>query len=180
MLASFRKGERAMRDMEMSLPLVDRPRMPDGYGVPEDADGLVAWEHVAERLRDAENYWVATADRRGRPHSTPIWGAYIRGMVFLDGSPETRRGRNLSANPQVAVHLESASDVVIVEGVAEQIQADADLAAVLAQDVARKYGKLGYAPSAENYLGQWVTAVRPRVVFAWTEFPRTVTRFRFS
>lgn len=169
-----------MADQHALDPVADRPHMPDGYGVPDDEEGRLPWDHVVRRLREAENYWVATADARGRPHSTPVWGAYLRDMVFLDGSPETKRGRNLAANPQVSVHLESASDVVIVEGRAEKVRADTGLASALAGEIARKYGPKGYSPTVDEYLGQEVIAVRPRVVFAWTEFPRTVTRFRLS
>jgi nitroimidazol reductase NimA-like FMN-containing flavoprotein (pyridoxamine 5'-phosphate oxidase superfamily) len=161
-------------------PIADRPHMPEGYGVPEDREGLISWQHVVERLTEAESYWVATVDPQGRPHSTPVWGAYLRELIFLDGSTETKRGRNIAANPQVAVHLESASDVVIAEGRAEKIQIDPGLATLLAEETARKYGPMGYSPSANDYAGQAVWAVRPRVVFAWTEFPRTVTRFRLD
>ena len=84
-----------MIDQELR-PVVDRPYIPDDYGVPSDGDGLLPWEHVERRLREALNYWVATVDSRGAPHATPIWGAYVQNMLFLDGSPETRRGRNLA------------------------------------------------------------------------------------
>ncbi len=86
-------------------PIADRPRMPEGYGVPENDEGLISWEHVEERLREAPNYWVATVDARNRPHATPVWGAYLDGLVFLDGSTETRRGQNMAGNPHVTVHL---------------------------------------------------------------------------
>jgi hypothetical protein len=168
-----------MIDQQLN-PVVDRPHMPDGYGTPEDDEGLLPWEHVESRLREAKNYWVATVDAEGAPHATPIWGSYLQGMIFLDGSPETKRGRNLATNPRVAVHLESGSDVVIVRGMAEKVRVDEHLAALLSQEVTRKYGDLGFSPTPEVYLGEDVYAVRPRLALAWTEFPKTVTRFRFG
>jgi nitroimidazol reductase NimA-like FMN-containing flavoprotein (pyridoxamine 5'-phosphate oxidase superfamily) len=160
--------------------VVDRPHLPDGYGVPADDDGLLPWEHVERRLREAQSYWVATVDPAGAPHATPIWGSYVRDMLFLDGSPETKRGRNLASNPRVTVHLESASDVVIVQGTAEKVRIDESLAALVSGEISGKYSELGFSPSAADYLGQEMYAVRPRRVFAWTEFPKTLTRFRFD
>jgi hypothetical protein len=86
--------------------------------------------------------------------------------------PQTRKVRNLSENPHVAVHPES-DDVVILEGVAEMItDPDPRLAERVYTASAAKYG-MGSHDIEGSY------AVRPRVVFAWTGsgFPNTATRW---
>ncbi len=70
---------------------VSRPRAP-GYGIPEHREGLLSWEHVTQRLAAARHYWIDTADRRGHVHATPIWGALVDGILYVEGEPETRRG----------------------------------------------------------------------------------------
>src|SRR5688500_7842125 len=40
-----------------STPQTDRPVMPPDYGMPDDLDGLIAWDAVEARLRDANVYW---------------------------------------------------------------------------------------------------------------------------
>lgn len=160
-------------------PVPSRPHIP-GYGIPESEEGVLPWAHVTERLRSARTYWVATAGPDGRPHSTPIWGGFVDGTLFFEGSPHTRRGRNLAANPAVVVHLESGDDVVIVEGTVQEIKGpDPSLAGRLVEDFAAKYEALGYRPSADQWNEGGLYAVQPQTVFAWTRFPQDATRFRF-
>ncbi len=105
---------------DVADPEASRSHVP-GYGIPESQEGLLPWSHVHERLERARIYWVCTAGTDGRPHAIPIWGAWTDQQVFFEGGPRTRWARNLATNPRVAMHLESGEDVVIVEGVAEQI-----------------------------------------------------------
>lgn len=161
-------------------PASDRPNVP-GYGIPETAEGLLPWEHVVERLASAQNYWVDTADAAGHVHATPIWGGVVDGILYVEGGPRTRRGRNIAENPNVAVHLESGSDVVILEGVAEHIVPPrADLAQRLVETLESKYGTMGYHPTAEQWDTGGLYAIRPRKAFAWTDFPSDATRFTFG
>src|SRR5512146_543866 len=82
-------------------PVAGRPVMPKDYGVPENDENLLPWSFVEERMAAARNYWVATATRDGKPAATPVWGAWVEGRLYMDGSPETRRGRNIAQNPRV-------------------------------------------------------------------------------
>ncbi len=159
-------------------PERSRPALPEGYGVPASEKGMLPWSWATERLAGAHLYWVGTTRPDGRPHAVPIWGAWVDGAFYFEGSPETRRGRNLTANPAVAVHIERGDDVVIVEGVAEEVVGpDPTLAARIAGAFAAKYG---YRPDAASWNSGGLYAVRPRVAFAWSEFPKTTTRWRFD
>jgi nitroimidazol reductase NimA-like FMN-containing flavoprotein (pyridoxamine 5'-phosphate oxidase superfamily) len=161
-------------------PQADRPYMPQGYGVPTTVEGLLPWSHITEQLTRATSYWVATVDAAGRPHVRPVWGDYVDGVLYVEGSPRTRWARNMAANPEVSIHLESAQSVLIVEGTAREIRPDPDLAARLLASMSPKYAPLGYQPSADEWNEGGIYAVRARAVFAWTQFPQDATRFRLG
>jgi hypothetical protein len=161
-------------------PIAERARMPAEYGRPEPTDRLLDWSHVEQRLTDARVYWLATSGPGGRPRVRPLDGLYVDGVIYVGGSLETRWSRDLEENPQVAVHLDDGSDVVIVEGVAELLQngGGPELAERLAVATNAKYPE--YGMTAQSYSGPGPYAVRPRVAYGWTSFPKDVTRFRFG
>src|SRR5919206_3597441 len=99
-----------------SEPQRSRPVMPEGYGVPTTDDGLLDWSWATQRLEAARNYWFSTTRPDGRPHAMPAWAVWLDGVLYFEGSPATRRARNLATNPALSVHLESADEVVILEG----------------------------------------------------------------
>jgi hypothetical protein len=159
-------------------PTTDRPVVPKEYGTPTDTADLVAWSHVERRLTEARVYWLATIGPDGRPYLRPVDGLYVDGLIVVGGSPETRWMRNLAANPQVSVHLDGVDDVAIIDGVAETLTPDRDLAARLAAASNAKFPE--YGMTVANYEGQPTIGIRPRRAYAWTAFPKDVTRFRFT
>jgi hypothetical protein len=82
---------------------------------------MLPWSHVRERMSVARNYWLATVRPDGRPHSVPVWGVWVEDSLHFGGGRSTRKARNLAANPNVVAHSESGEDVVILEGVAEEV-----------------------------------------------------------
>jgi hypothetical protein len=159
--------------------------MPDGYGIPEDADGLLTWEHVERRLRDATEYWMATTRPDGRPHVVPRWGVWVDGAFHYDGSPTTRHAQNLRTNASTVLHLESGTDVVILEGSSRPAEPvdSAALGQRLSAEFARKYGEKGYRPGPDSWSGAdagGLSIFRPAKALAWTQFPTDCTRFTFS
>jgi PPOX class probable F420-dependent enzyme len=146
----------------------------------------LTWARTTNQLKHARNYWIATATPDGRPHAAPVWGVWVDGRVVFSTSRSSRKGRNLAANPRVAVHLDSGDDVVILEGVAEEVT-DRDLVARVAVAYADKYidarddqpFQLEPAladPDAVLY------AVRPRTAQAWLEaaFVGSANKWRFT
>jgi PPOX class probable F420-dependent enzyme len=157
------------------VPEPARPRFPSVYGIHEDAEGLLEWSWAEERLVAARNYWVCTTRPDGRPHAMPVWGLWHEGSFHFSSSPESRKARNLAANPAVTVHLESGDDVVIVEGGADLESDDARLTQ-LAAEYSRKYS------FEVNFTGgRPLKVVVPRTAYAWIEqdYPATATRFTF-
>jgi nitroimidazol reductase NimA-like FMN-containing flavoprotein (pyridoxamine 5'-phosphate oxidase superfamily) len=160
---------------EVLEPKASRPQFPPEYGVSKSPKGLLPWSHVTERLMKAVHYWICTVSPDGRPHATPVDGLWLDDRLYFGGSPQTRRQRNLAANPAVCVHLESGADVVILHGDARAHRPDRDLAKRLAEASTRKYG---YGPKPEEYETSGVHVFRPRVVFAWTNLPKDATRWQ--
>ena len=159
-------------------PIVDRPRIPAEYGI-GGATEHVAWEHVEDRLTTDRIYWVVTVGPTGRPSVRPIDGVYVDRTIFIGGSPETRWVRDLDGNQQVAIHLASPDDVVIVEGEAERLTTmGRDLAERLAAASNAKFPE--YRQTAKVYMSRGAIAVRLRKVVAWSDFTRNPTRFRFA
>jgi nitroimidazol reductase NimA-like FMN-containing flavoprotein (pyridoxamine 5'-phosphate oxidase superfamily) len=169
------KTAKARPDTKAASPVASRPRLPREYGVSQNTKGLLSWSHVSDRMMKAQHYWICTVSPQGRPHATPVDGLWLDDRLYFGGSAETRRQRYLAANPNVCVHLESASDVVILEGEAHARRTDHALAVRLAEASARKYG---YAQTPEDYEKTVVHVFRPRVVFAWTNLPKDATRWR--
>ena len=161
-------------------PRADRPRMPAEYGIPRTTEGLLDWAHVDARLRAAPAYWLATAGPDGLPRVRPLDGLWHGGVLYVGGSPETRWARDLRTNARVTVHLDGTTDVVILEGEAELLEhgVGPELAVTLAALSNEKYPQYGMTP--ESYTGPGPFAIRPARAFAWTNFPKDVTRFRFD
>jgi Pyridoxamine 5'-phosphate oxidase len=150
------------------------PHMPAMYHG-KKRDTFLPWSHAEERLTRARNYWICTSRPDGRPHSAPVWGFWHEGALYFGTHRDSRKARNIAANTNVSVHLESGDDVVIVEGVAEQVDPKA-LARQLDAVCKKKYGMaMTVFPESIAF------RVRPRVVLAWTEkdFPNNSTRWEF-
>jgi len=171
-----KKTARASVKSNTPEPPADRPSFAKSYGIKKDADGMVPWSDVNARLEKSHNYWVATTRPDGRPHVMPVWGVWHDGAVIFGTDRNSRKGRNLQANPHATVHLESGDDVVILEGTPREVTDKHEIAVI---DVAykKKYGlKLTQAPG-----DVWIVAMKPRVVLAWHErdFPKSATRWKF-
>lgn len=158
-------------------PAVSRPRIPAEYGVPKDRKGLLPWSHVTERMAHALHYWICSVGSDSRPHVTPVDGLWLDDKLYFSGSAQTRRNRNLAANPAVSIHLDSSDDVVILHGDARLQTPDHAMAFKLTKGSAEKYG---YGPSPEDYEKMGIYIFHPRLVFAWKQFPRDVTRWQFA
>jgi nitroimidazol reductase NimA-like FMN-containing flavoprotein (pyridoxamine 5'-phosphate oxidase superfamily) len=153
--------------------------VPEGYTRADREQRLLDWSHVDERMREAKTYWVATTRPNGRPHVAPTWAVWHANLLYFDGSPETRRMRNLAENPHVAIHLEDGDHAVIVEGVVRTIDHPSrELGEQLAALYSAKYAAHGYAPEPETWDNGGLYVVEPSLALAWTEFGVDMTRWR--
>jgi general stress protein 26 len=137
--------------MDTREPRAVPVQSPAGYRFPKEPEGLLPWSRAEKLLEAAHYYWVATVRPDGSPHVTPLWGAWAGGVLYLDGSPMTRWARNLAVNPAVSIHLESAEDVVILEGIVEDLSSTtADLAQRIVASWDAKYGRLHPDPAGNG------------------------------
>ena len=88
--------------------------------------------------------------------------------LHLYSERRTAKARNIAADPRVVVHLESADDVLIVRGTAEDLGTPADVPEVVAA-LAAKYADPAdrpYLPDADPDFDV-VYAIRPHTAMAW-------------
>jgi hypothetical protein len=99
----------------------------------------------------------------------------------VEGGPLVRWQRNLRANPQLAIHVEFGSEVVIVEGTAGELAAPPpDLAARIVNSFAKYQATDDYRVDPANWAEGGLWELRPLVAFAWSSFPGDMTRYRFD
>jgi hypothetical protein len=133
--------------------------------VPDDA---LTWPEVAARLAAARNYWLCTTTPAGAPHAAPVWGVVTSGTLHLYSERRTVKARNLAADPRAVIHLESAEDVLILRGTAEDLGVPAQVPDVVAA-LSAKYSSEAdrqYLPDADPDFDV-VYAIRPQSAMVW-------------
>lgn len=154
-----------------------RPGFSISYGIdPNQEKGLLEWDWVSQRLHKSRNYWIASTRKNGNPHVAPVWGVYMDEMVYFGTSDSSRKTNNFRHNPNVALHLESGDETVIVEGKLELVT-DKKILAQIAAAYSAKYP--GYNPPPEFDPGTAIYVLLPKTILAWTEndFLNTATRW---
>jgi hypothetical protein len=163
----------------MKTPKVTRPKFPKGYA--DNPVSYVDWNWVAAQLTESKHYWLSSVRPNGTPHIVPRWAVYMDGKIYYDGSPETRHVRNIEANPNICVNLESGTEVIMLEGVSGAAgKPSAELATRLSAEYKRKYKELGYAPEPDSWDGGGLFVFTPRQCIAWTKFNENPTKFMFE
>lgn len=116
----------------------------------------------------ARSYWLGTSDPDGSPHAVPVWGAVVSHDLYLFSERRTAKARYVAANPQVVVHLESAENVVIVNGLLEDVGLPQEHPEVL-QALEAKYSSpedARYLPTADPAFDV-LWRLRPRRAMLW-------------
>lgn len=156
-----------------------------------EAKQPVEWGQVSDTLAAAELYWLTTVRNDGRPHTTPLVGAWLDdGFVFCTG-PEEQKARNLAHSTAVTVTtgVNTWNDGldVVVEGDAERVTGR-DILTGLAGTIREKYdGVWDFTPHDEGFGhtdddGEshiaYVFRVPAAKVLAFAKSPHGQTRFR--
>jgi len=153
-----------------------------GYGIDEAGEGagLLPWSWAEERLLLSHNYWVATVWPDGRPHAMPVWGIWAAWALWFSSGGDSRKTRNLRADPRCVITTDDAAEPVVIEGSAS-IVTDTDSLSVFLELMNEKY-KSGMSM---DFLDPTVNATfrtRPGCAFALNEkeFTSTPTRWDLS
>jgi nitroimidazol reductase NimA-like FMN-containing flavoprotein (pyridoxamine 5'-phosphate oxidase superfamily) len=145
-----------------------------GYGISRTRKGLLPWKWAEQRLNKPRTYWISTVRPDGRPHTMPVWAIWIDGAVWFSTGRESRKARNLAANPNVVVSVEIGKDNIVVEGIATEL---AEAPKQFSVAYKRKYN-WNVDPTQGPFF-----VVAPRVVFGFTtrtgQFVKTATRWMF-
>jgi general stress protein 26 len=165
----------------MSEPIGARPYMP-GYGTLPAAEGsgLLPWSWAEERLIRSHGFWLATVTPQGAPHLMPVWAIWDDGRLWFSSANESRKARNLSAEPRCTLSTDNPLEPVVVQGRAERIIDRATLVRMLAAENA-KYGT-DYGTDMIDPALNSVFSLRPEWVFALdsSDFTGSPTRFTFG
>ena len=127
----------------------------------------------------ARNYWVCSTRPDGRPHAAPVWGLWLDAALYFSTDSHSVKGLNLAARPDVAIHLESGDEVVMLEGRVELVTARDELRLF----VDAYNTKYQFRPNVEDTSGSGVHyRVKLAKVLAWQEkdFPASATRWQFD
>jgi len=125
------------------------------YGEPSDVDAL-DWSWVDAELSSAGTYWITPSCGR-HPHQRPVWGIWVDEWLDLSiGSPVV--SRLLKGQPEITVHLDSGTDVAVLEGVVAGRTDDPVLIRAYNDKYDGTYTKHEYGP---------LTRIRPTVALAW-------------
>ena len=157
-----------------------RPGLPwmPGYLKDEARPDPEKWAWARERMTAARGYWIGSTSPDGSPHMMPVWGVYLDDAVWFSTSRGSKKGRNLASDPRVALHLDDTDNVVVVEGIAEEVPAGDSR---FPEYAAAYHAKYAIQPGPSNDRDV-VYQVRPRVAFTWREsdFADRATRWRFE
>jgi hypothetical protein len=151
----------------------------------------VDWGQVSDALAAAELYWLTTVRKDGRPHTTPLVGAWVDDSFVFCTGPEEQKAQNLVHCTAVTVTTgvntwKDGLDVVI-EGNAERVTGR-DTLTGLADAIREKYqGEWDFTPhddgfghtdeSGDSHIA-YVFRVPATKVLAFAKSPHGQTRFR--
>jgi nitroimidazol reductase NimA-like FMN-containing flavoprotein (pyridoxamine 5'-phosphate oxidase superfamily) len=157
------------------------------YGVPTDLADALPWTWAQERLIRNRNYWVVTASARARPHAMPIWGVWLpeSDRFWFSCSPNSRKARNLAANPQCVVTVDDTVECVSVEGRGRIVDPGREaIDSMVSAYLAKYWVDPGVYPEMEALLrSHAIVEVAPDRAFGiierQDEFARRATRWRW-
>ena len=158
-------------------PFASRPHMP-GYGIlPADqGNGLLPWTWARQRLEKTRTYFLSTMSTDGSPHCMPVWGIWLDDALLFSTGRESRKARNLAANPNCVVAVDHSKGQVVLEGVATLANNDARLW----KRFARAYGVKYKFWDMSAYKAEPFYGVHPRKVFGLKPgLTKSATRWTF-
>ena len=78
------------------------------------------WAFIEER----KSLQVATLNRDGTPHLTPLWFAIVDGALVFETFTKSQKVKNLQRDPRIAVLLEDGTEYAELRGVSINAKAE--------------------------------------------------------
>jgi pyridoxamine 5'-phosphate oxidase-like protein len=97
----------------------------DGYGNPP-----LDWNRAQEALTAGpagDTFFLGTIGADGRPHAAGIGAVWLDGELYFVSGPESRKSRNLTANPACTVSAGLPGIDIVMEGDAARVTDPATL-----------------------------------------------------
>jgi hypothetical protein len=136
-----------------------QPSQPHMFGSPLGSAEL-PWTWATQQLTTARTYWIATTRPTGQPHTRPIWGIWLNHTFYF--STGSLAAHNLTLQPAITVHLESGTNVLIIEGTAQQVTDPS-----LLSQIVTLYNQKYHWNLDPNQLPGPFYAVHPQTAFGW-------------
>jgi hypothetical protein len=117
----------------------------DRYGNPE-----LPWSRPRDILAVSQSrlditFFLATVRPDGRPHSAGVGALWFDGDFYIVSGPDTRKSRNLEANPACAISVRLEGIDVILEGDANRVTDSPTL-----EQIAKLYRESGWPVEAQG------------------------------
>jgi Pyridoxamine 5'-phosphate oxidase len=117
----------------------------DGYGNPP-----LEWSRARDALTEqpagpGRSYFLATVRPDGRPHAAGVGAVYHDGDMYVVSGPNTRKSRNLAANPACTISAGLEGLDLVLEGEATRVT-DAETL----ERLAAIYRDLGWPATVEG------------------------------
>jgi PPOX class probable F420-dependent enzyme len=115
---------------------------------------------------------IGTVDAKGRPAQAPVWHAWRDGAALVLTDRKSRKWRNIEANPNVSLVVDTKSApyrAVIVEGTAEAVDMDyvTLLREVAIHYLGEKRGEAYAKASTATPENSVVVRIVPRRTISW-------------
>lgn len=160
----------------------------DQYG-----NAALSWRRAEDllRLQAPRTQFLGTVDVHGKPHAAPFFAIWYNGDFWFVSGPETRKSRNLAANPACTLSVRLEGMDAVLEGAATRVSDPGTLETLAAQfrdsgwpleviastdGVTAPYAAPSAGPPPWN-----IYRFRFHTVFGYgTESPDGATRWRFD
>ena len=100
---------------------------------------------AASPTQSGLTFFLGTVRPDGRPHAAGIGALWLDGDLYITGGPETRKVRNLAANPACTISVKLEGIDLILEGEAIRVTDQPTL-----QEAARLYRAGGWPAQVEG------------------------------
>ncbi len=91
------------------------------------------------------SFFLGTSRPDGRPHAAGIGALWVDGDFYIVSGPETRKSRNLAANPACTIAVKLPGIDLVLEGEATRVTDRPTL-----EEVARRYREVGWPAEVED------------------------------